>query len=127
MEFTLNKTNLHELRSAFRRDKLAKSARKVQQHGLDRFTGTFEARGDALHVMSGRVRLRIKAAVTVPGSFSIRDAVFRQLLATLSDEDRLHVVADAAGLNVNGSSITFGEGDYAFSGRVGEGRGSAGG
>lgn len=58
--------------------------------------------------------LAVKAAVDVPGAFSIRDAVLRELLKTLRDERGLRVVAEPSGLRLNGSFVQFSEGDFTF-------------
>ncbi len=114
MEFSLNKTNLAALLTAFGKDKLAKGVRKVAAHGLERIVGTLEARDGALHVKSGRVTLVVKAAVRVPGAFSIRDAVLRRLLTTFRGEPGLDVLAKPSGLMLNRSLTRFPPGDYKF-------------
>jgi len=114
MQFSLNKSNLTALIQAFAQDKVAKSTRKIERHGLHRVFGTFEARDDTFHVDSGRVKLALKAAVNVPGAFSMRDAVFRELLKTLRDDAGLKVVATPSGLQINGAAIQFSDLDFRF-------------
>jgi hypothetical protein len=114
MQFTLEKASIKAIVSAFKKDKLAKGVRKIERHGLHRFAGTLEARDDTLFVKSGRVSLSVKANVSVPGAFSIRDAVLRELLTTLGDERSLDVVAEPEGLRLNGSFIQLPADDFTF-------------
>jgi hypothetical protein len=115
MQFELNKAGVKSLVAAFRADKLAKGKRKVERHGLERFFGTVEARDGAVEVNSGRVRLRVDATVAEAGTFSVRDAVLRQLLSTMGDESLLRLVAGPAGVTINGSMIGLPADDYIFS------------
>jgi hypothetical protein len=114
MRFSLTRTNHRALAVAFNRDKLPKSARKIQRHGIERVVGRVEARDGALHVKSGRVNLTVPAVVEQPGAFAIRDAVLRQLLKSLRDEPAIAVEAGPSGVIINGASIQFSAGDFAF-------------
>lgn len=113
MEIELNKTNLKLLITGFHKDKLAKTMRRRDGHGLDRFEGTFEARDGELHINSGRVKLTVRAVVNKPGSFTMRDATFRELLETLKDEPGIRLRATVDGLEINGACIGFG-GSYRY-------------
>ena len=114
MKFSLNKTNLKLLVSAFRQDRMTKRVTKVAAHGLHAFFGTLEARDGELRIVSGRVKLILRADVEVAGAFAIRDQFLRELLLTLRDDPGLQVGADSTGLRLNGVHMIMSATDYRF-------------
>ena len=115
MQFEINKTNIAAMISAFNKDKLAKGVRRRDAHGLDRFMGTFEAIDGEFRINSGHLTFAVRAKVIVAGAFTMRDAVFRELLATMRDDPMVSITALSEGLKINGSIISFGADDYSYS------------